>query len=141
MLRGVSACLCLVALSGPVAAEDFLTINMGSYHFDRSNPLNETNLGAGFGRKWTEICGAETGAYWNSHDKLAIYGLGFCETPDRWSTTFQTGLFLGAASGYQDIPDNYHGVIPIAGLQLTAGPVMLRVNKEVAFLSWRLPIE
>ena len=130
----------LLSMTTPALAEDFWTLNMGSYHFDRTNPLNETNLGAGYGRKST-YCGGEGGAYWNSHDKLAVYGLGFCETPDRWSDVVSGGVFLGAATGYQDIPGHFHGVIPIAGLQVTTGPVMLRVNKEVAFFSLRFPIE
>ncbi len=125
-----------LALCAGASAEDYWALNLGSYHFDRSTPLNETNLGAGYGRK-SVYCGGEAGAYWNSHDKLAVYGLGFCETPGDLSL----GVFAGAATGYQDIPDHYHGVIPIAGLQIGAGPVLLRVNKEVAFLSWRFLIE
>ena len=110
---------------------------MGSYHLDRTNPLNETNLGAGYGLKPTRYCGGEGGAYWNSHDKLALYGIGFCETPG----PFRAGAFIGAATGYQAIPGHIHGVIPIGGLQLTAGPVMLRANKEVLFFSLRFPIQ
>lgn|GEM_PF-6085560 len=129
--------LCLLISAIPLRAEEYWSLNAGSYHADRSNPLNETNLGAGYGRKLTRYCGGEAGAYWNSHDKLALYGLGFCETPG----TVRAGVFLGAASGYQDIPGHVHGVIPIAGLQVTAGPVMVRVNKEVAFFSLRFAIK
>ena len=126
----------LVLASGPAWAEDFWTVNLGSYHFDRTKPLNETNLGLGYGRKG-DYCGAEGGTYWNSHDKLAVYGVGICETKG----LFKAGVFLGAATGYQDIPGHYHGVIPIAGLQLTAGPVQLRVNKEVAFFQFRFAVK
>ena len=118
------------------AAEDYWALNLGSYHFDRNNPLNETNLGFGYGRVWN-YCGGEAGAYWNSHDKLAVYGLGFCQTKG----PLGIGAFLGAATGYQDIPGHYHGLIPIGGFQLSAGPAMLRINKEVAFLSLTFPIK
>ena len=135
VLRVISV---IVASMMPMMASagNFWVANIGSYHFDRTNPLNEINLGAGFGRK-SEFCGGEIGGYWNSHDRFAVYGVGFCETPG----TVRAGLFLGAASGYQQIPDNRHGVIPIAGLQVTAGPVQLRVNAEVAFLQLRFEIE
>jgi len=125
------ACLCQ-----PAVAEEFWSLHTSSYHFDRDKGLNETNFGLGYGQKG-QYCGGEVGGYWNSHDKLAAYGLGFCETKGPVSV----GAFVGAASGYQDIPDHVHGVIPVAGLQVTAGPLMVRVNREVAFFSLRFPIE
>jgi len=128
--------LILATFGTPLAADDYWVGNLGSYHFDRSKPLNETNLGAGFGRMG-EYCGGEVGAYWNSHDKLAAYGFGICETKG----TFKAGLFAGLASGYQDIPDNYHGIIPVAGLQLTAGNFQVKLNPEVAFFQVRFDIE
>lgn len=128
--------MALIMLSQPALAEDYVIANLGSYHFDRTKPLNETNLGFGFARM-NGYCGGELGAYWNSHDKLAAYGVGICETPG----AVKAGVFLGVATGYQDIPDNYHGIIPIAGLQLTAGLVQLRVNAEVAFFQLRFELE
>jgi len=83
MKHVMHAFLLLILTHSAAWAEDYWALNMGSYHFDRSDPLNETNLGAGYGRKW-EYCGAEGGAYWNSHDRLAIYGLGFCGSIKRW---------------------------------------------------------
>ncbi len=126
----------VLAVSSPAMSETYWALNLGSYHFDRSQGLNETNLGFGYGRS-NGTCGTEGGAYWNSHDKLALYGLGFCET----SGQVRIGGFLGAASGYQDIPDNYKGVIPIAGVQLSAGPVLVRLNKEVVFFSYKVSID
>lgn len=135
-MRIVKFAALAICCAFPAWGEDYLAVNLGSYHFDRSKPLNETNLGLGYGRM-QGYCGGEVGAYWNSHDKLAAYGVGICETKG----PVKAGVFLGAASGYQDIPDNYHGVIPIGGLQFTAGPVQLRINAEVAFLQLRFELE
>lgn len=140
MKRLVQAVL-LLALTGSAAfSADYWALNVSSYHFDRSNPLNESNLGLGYGRK-SESCGTEAGGYWNSHDKFTVYGMGFCEMAMRDNDAFRAGAYLGIATGYQDIPDNYRGIIPIIGLQLSAGPVVMRINPEVAFFSLRFPID
>lgn len=93
-------------------ADDYLTANLASYHFNREHAkhLNERNYGIGYEKKLDDLR-YMLGLYNNSYGNNSLYGLvGY--TPLHYGN-LSAGLAGGLVSGYMKYP------IPAAGGMLT----------------------
>jgi hypothetical protein len=99
----------LAMVAGPAVAQDRAAVLIGSYHvgaergeFNESNPGLFLTWG-----DWT------VGAYHNSYGDMSV------AVTREWALTDHVDFFAGVAT--------YDGLMPLAGLQLHAGPFFMQV--------------
>lgn len=94
------AALC-TAMAGSAAADQFINIGGGSYHFERDLGHNEFNPGIGYERDWNEQISWAVGYYKNSLAKPTFYAVGNYY-PWRLSEGWRVGATVGALTGYNE---------------------------------------
>lgn len=109
----------LIALTLAIAAqnahcETYLTVTVGSYHFDRDAKkrydYNEKNIGLGM-HLIDGVHGFTFGSYINSIRKTSCYALGSYAPLRTNDDSFAFGIVYGAVTGYNIAP-----VVPAIGL-------------------------
>lgn len=101
--------LILACLAAPVAAQDRVALLMGSHHVDAGdNDFEEVNPGLFL--TWDDWT---VGGYRNSYGDMSL------AITREWALTDHVDIFAGVAT--------YDGLMPIAGLQATIGPVFVQV--------------
>ena len=92
----------LIALVTPCSADE-LELHLTSYHYSRSQDLNESNFGAGYNYQLTPTTFAVIGAFNNSYDELSVYA-GAKWLPIK-KMNFKAGFVAGVVTGYDDDTD------------------------------------
>jgi hypothetical protein len=101
--------LIFALVAGPLVAQDRVAFLMGSHHVGAGeNQFEEVNPGLFL--TWDNW---SVGAYRNSYGGLSL------ALTHEWALTDHVAVFAGVAT--------YDGLMPIAGLQFTVGPVFVQV--------------
>lgn len=102
-----AAGLCLALAAGPVAAQDRVALLLGSHHIG-GDGFEEVNPGLFL--TWDD---GSVGAYRNSYGDVSL------ALTHEWALTDHVSAFVGVVT--------YDGLMPIAGLLFTAGPVFVQI--------------
>ncbi len=91
-----------IALVSPCMADE-IELHLTSYHYSRSQDLNESNFGTGYNYKLSPKTYAIAGAFNNSYDKLSVYvGTKWLPIQKKF---FKAGFVTGLVTGYEDDTD------------------------------------
>ena len=91
-----------VILAIPCWADE-VELHATSYHYSRSQNLNEFNIGAGYNYEFNSKTYATIGAFNNSYDKVSVYaGAKWLPLKKRY---FKAGFVAGVVTGYEDDTD------------------------------------
>jgi len=106
----------------------YMVLSVASVHIDATTDLNQSNPGLGLGCQLSGTLAVEAGIFVDSYENTTVYGIGILS---KEVGPVEVGAFAGVAR-YPDADinialPNFQNWIPVAGLQASYGPVLLRV--------------
>jgi len=105
-----------------------MVLSIASVHIDATTDLNQSNPGLGLGCQLRGAFAVEVGFFEDSYENTTLYGIGILS---KEIGPVEIGAFAGVAR-YPDADINialpsFQDWIPVAGLQASYGPVLLRL--------------